>query len=147
MTTRRFSLKFFAFLLAPAVVLVSAAEAMVRVKYFLAHDYEWHYLTTPVVRGPLAMPERWTAPKDQMVFNWRMPCVSGTVFSQELQKEMPRTWDENCFRGDRVMSRKDANEYRIMFVGGSTVEDAQSDVEMMTAQFKRVMPPAHEEKR
>lgn len=87
------------------------------------------------------------APEQQLVFKWQKPCVDQMVFSVELQKEMPRTWDENCFRGDRVERQKGANEYRLMFVGGSTVEDAQSDAEMMTAQVKRVLPPAYRGKR
>lgn len=87
------------------------------------------------------------APEQQLVFKWQKPCVDQMVFSVELQKEMPRTWDENCFRGDRVERQKGANEYRLMFVGGSTVEDAQSDAEMMTAHVKRVLPPAYRGKR
>jgi hypothetical protein len=83
----------------------------------------------------------------QMVFKWRMPCVNQTVYSTELHKEMPRTWNEHCFRGDSVKPQKDPDEYRVIFLGGSTVEDAQSDVEMMTAQVKRALPQRHGEKR
>src|SRR5207302_11296171 len=39
------------------------------------------------------------------------------------------------------------DEYRVIFLGGSTVEDAQSDEEMMTAQFKRALPASHDGKR
>ena len=75
--------------------------------------------------------------KDQMVFLWPSPCVSGMVYSTERRSVLPRTWDENCFRGDAVARRKNADEYRVAFLGGSTVQDFQSDEEMMTAQFKR----------
>ncbi len=83
----------------------------------------------------------------QMVFKWRTPCVNQTVYSTELHKDMPRTWNEHCFRGDSVKPQKDPDEYRVIFLGGSTVEDAQSDVEMMTAQVKRALPQRHGEKR
>ena len=86
-------------------------------------------------------------PRNQMVFKWHKPCLDQMVYSTELQKEMPRTWDENCFRGDPVTQQKAVDEYRIVFVGGSTVEDAQSDAEMMTAQFKKVLPPTYQGKR
>jgi hypothetical protein len=146
------------------------AEAAVRVKYFFAHDRNWYYLTTPFIRGALTAPERWnyvrpdtaspspaaapgaaaasatasgitTAPGGQMVFNWKKPCVDTMVFSTELQRDMPRTFDDNCFRGDRVEVAKRPDEFRIVFLGGSTVEDGQSDPEMMTTQFKRTLPP------
>ena len=87
------------------------------------------------------------AAKDQMVFTWLTPCVNAMVYSTELRKEMPRTWDENCFRGDRATPQKDPSEYRIVFVGGSTVEDGQSDAEMMTTQFKDVLPPTYRGKK
>ncbi|MBI3491761.1 MAG: hypothetical protein HY047_08280 [Acidobacteria bacterium] len=88
-----------------------------------------------------------TASKNQIAFKWKKTCVDQTVYSSELHQEMPRTWDDNCFRGDHVTQQKPGDEYRIVFVGGSTVEDVQSDAEMMTAQFKRVVPPTHEGKR
>lgn len=115
-----------------------------RVKYFFAHERNWYYLTTPFVSGTLAATERWQYVKPQMVFGWKKPCVDTTVFSTELQRDMPRTFDDNCFRGDRVEIAKSTHEYRIVFLGGSTVEDAQSDDEMMTAQFKRALPPPRE---
>lgn len=214
MSVRRvFSLKFIAFALTPLVLLLLAAETTLRFKYFFAHDYDWHYLTTPFpldarslsleqemptqVRAalqnpaappkpaaseppataaaptpapraaasmtparpvavktppqpsvrtapapnapappPVAPPPQTTRP-DRMVFLWPTPCVSGKVYSTERRAVLPRTWDENCFRGDRVTREKNAGEFRVAFLGGSTVQGFQSDEEMMTAQFKQ----------
>lgn len=88
---------------------------------------------------PAPAPVR-TPPPQQMVFKWQKPCVDQTVFSTKLNTVMPRTWDDNCFRGDHIAQQKAADEYRVVFLGGSTVEDAQSDSEMMTAQFKQALP-------
>jgi hypothetical protein len=49
---------------------------------------------------------------------------------------MPFTWDANCFRGDSVTTAKLPGEYRVFVVGGSTVEDAQPDVDMWTRKLK-----------
>jgi len=144
--------RFLAFALTPTVVLVLAAETTVRLKYFFSpYGRDWTYLTTPIGRGsafaatnappaaaPLGRGEDETS-EGQLVFRWQTPCVNSTVFSTELGKEMPRTWDEHCFRGDRVTLAKNPDEYRVVFLGGSTVEDGQSDAEMMTAQFKRAL--------
>ncbi len=83
------------------------------------------------------------APPAQIVFRWQKPCTDQVVRSVELAKELPRTWDDNCFRGDHVKKDEPADEYRIFVVGGSTVEDAQSDEEMWTAQLKRRLPARH----
>lgn len=148
---RVFSLKFFVLLLPPMLLLLGAAEATVRVKYFLAHDYDWNYLTTPFVRSAPAPPKgvsfAGSATVHQIVFQWPKPCVSGQVYSTERNALMPRTWDSNCFRGDHVVAQKDAAEYRIVFLGGSTVQDYQSDEEMMTAQAKRSLRPDRQGKR
>ena len=125
-------------------------------KYFFAHDHDWGYLTMPFGRGfaPNALPTEpprdpetqpsagqsgQPPPKDRMVFKWQSPCTNSMVYSTELQKVMPGTYDANCFRGDRVTLKKEPGEYRIIFLGGSTVEDRQSDAEMMTAQFKSAL--------
>ena len=143
---RRFSFKFLALALAPAVFVLLAGEATLRTKYFLAHGYDWNYLTTPYVNGRLSLRGRMSfdvpLTEDQIVFTFPRPCVSGMVYSTELQRLLPRTWDANCFRGDRVSLSKPADEYRIVFLGGSTVQDVQSDEEMMTAQVKRALPSA-----
>lgn len=221
MSVRRvFSFKFIAFALTPLLLLLVAAETTLRFKYFFAHDYDWHYLTTPfplnarslsleqemptqvraalpnlaaqaartqpptasaepvvpvatavpviqstaapattparpvAVKTPPRLPAR-TAPaqnapsaphvarppqatrQDQMVFLWPTPCVSGNVYSTERRAVLPRTWDDNCFRGDHITREKNAGEFRVAFLGGSTVQGFQSDEETMTAQFKR----------
>ena len=86
--------------------------------------------TPPVEPGAAA------ASADQMKFKWVRPCRDREVFSQHYQKPMPFTWDANCFRGDSVTTAKPAGEYRIFVVGGSTVEDAQPDIDMWTRQLK-----------
>lgn len=159
---RAFSLKFLAFALAPTFVLLIGGEIAVRLKYFLAPGHDWSYLTAPFGRPSLETSERAaparadtsaskaddaTESSDQMVFKWQVQCVDQRVYSTELRREMPRTFDEHCFRGDRVTPTKDSSEYRIVFLGGSTVEDAQSDTEMMTAQVKRLLPPTYRGKR
>jgi hypothetical protein len=161
---RVLSLRFIAFALTPTAVLLLAAETTVRLKYFFSpYGRDWTYLTTPIGRGSafaetsaptntrsaavsLASREE-EAPEDQLVFRWQTPCVNSMVFSNELGKEMPRTWDEHCFRGDRVTPAKAPDEYRVVFLGGSTVEDGQSDAEMMTEQFKRALPASASGKR
>lgn len=151
------TLRFVGFAVTPVVVLLVAAETAVRLKYFFSpNGRDWTYLTTPIGRGSVfaAAPARAAVSPaadgsndDQLVFRWQTPCVDETVFSSELQKAMPRTWDRHCFRGDRVAPGRAANEYRIFFLGGSTVEDGQSDEEMMTLQFKRALPPRPSGKR
>jgi hypothetical protein len=76
------------------------------------------------------------ASSNQMEFKWVRPCRDREVFSQHYQKPMPFTWDANCFRGDSVTTAKPAGEIRIFVVGGSTVEDAQPDIDMWTRQLK-----------
>jgi len=76
------------------------------------------------------------ASSDQMAFKWVRPCRDREVFSQHFQKPMPFTWDANCFRGDSVTTAKLPGEYRVFVVGGSTVEDAQPDVDMWTRKLK-----------
>jgi hypothetical protein len=75
-------------------------------------------------------------PSDQMEFKWVRPCRDREVFSEHFQKPMPFTWDANCFRGDSVTTAKLPGEYRVFVVGGSTVEDAQPDVDMWTRKLK-----------
>lgn len=141
---RRFSFTFIALALSPTILILLAGEATLRAKYFLAHDYDWNYLTTPYVNGRLRLSGRMSfdAPvmNEQIVFTFPRPCVSGMVFSTEQQRPLPRSWDEHCFRGDRVSVAKPPDEYRIVFLGGSTVQDVQSDEEMMTAQVKNGLP-------
>ena len=86
---------------------------------------------TPAVDSAAA-----AASADQMKFKWVRPCRDREVFSQHYQKPMPFTWDANCFRGDSVTTAKPAGEFRIFVVGGSTVEDAQPDIDMWTRQLK-----------
>ena len=116
---RRFSPKFVAFSLTPALLVVIAAECATRVNYFFDHAYDWTYLTAPLGRPlhplPSAQPPSDARGAsagtpagftDQMVFAWRPACVNQTVYSTALRRDMPRTWDENCFRGDRVTREK-----------------------------------------
>jgi len=135
--------------LSPALVVALSAEAVVRVKFFFGNGHDWFYITSPFghAHGETYLPTYVRPAKDQIVFNWQRPCVDRMVYSPERGRELPRTWDEHCLRGDRVTTQKAADEYRIIFVGGSTVEDGQSDEEMMTAQFKRALPPIRSGKR
>jgi len=159
-------IKFVVFAVVPVCALLLAAETAVRLRYFVAHGYEWAYLTAPFGAARFApankedlfkIPEAAPAASgaaalsnatvqgagatQQMVIKWSKPCADTMVFSTELQKPMPRTFDENCFRGDRISMAKGPDEYRIIFLGGSAVEDFQSDAEMMTNQFKAAIPP------
>lgn len=87
------------------------------------------------VAPPAAVPAK-PGSSDQMEFKWVRPCRDREVFSQHFQKPMPFTWDANCFRGDSVTTAKLPGEYRVFVVGGSTVEDAQPDVDMWTRKLK-----------
>lgn len=101
---RVLSFTFLALILPPSVLLLGAAEATVRVKYFLSNGHDWNYLTTPFVRRSPSLPKGASfagpATVDQIVFQWPEPCVSRQVYSTEHNALMPRTWDQNCFRGD-----------------------------------------------
>src|SRR5688572_12826449 len=92
----------------------------------------------PVAASPTPPvdPAAAAASADRMKFKWVRPCRDREVFSQHYQKTMPFTWDANCFRGDSVTTAKPAGEFRIFVVGGSTVEDAQPDIDMWTRQLK-----------
>src|SRR5262249_32993999 len=83
-----------------------------------------------------ATPSGSDASADQMKFKWVRPCRDREVFSLHYQKPMPYTWDANCFRGDPVTTFKPAGEIRVFVVGGSTVEDAQPDIDMWTRQLR-----------
>lgn len=147
------SVRFIAFALTPVVVLLVAAETTVRLKYFFSpYGRDWRYLTTPIGRGSSAPAPQTSVvadrarSEDQLEFQWQTPCGNNMVYSAALRKEMPRTTDEHCFRGDRVTPHKGADEYRVFVLGGSTVEDAQSDDEMMTAQLKRSLPSTYQQR-
>ena len=46
-TRRRLSFRFVAFSVVPVCILLLTGEVATRFKYYFAHDYDWHYLTTP----------------------------------------------------------------------------------------------------
>jgi hypothetical protein len=83
-----------------------------------------------------APPAATSASADQMNFKWLRPCKDREVFSTHYNKAMPYTWDDNCFRGDSVTTAKPSGELRVFVVGGSTVEDAQPDVDTWTMKLK-----------
>ena len=89
-----------------------------------------------VVKASAAPAATAAKPSDQMEFKWVRPCRDREVFSEHFHKPMPFTWDANCFRGDSVTTAKLPGEYRVFVVGGSTVEDAQPDVDMWTRKLK-----------
>lgn len=72
----------------------------------------------------------------QMNFNWVRPCRDREVYSEHYHKPMPFTWDANCFRGDPMTTAKPAGEIRVFLVGGSTVEDAQPDIDSWALRLK-----------
>src|ERR1044071_7316010 len=104
---RVLSARFMAFALTPTIVLLLAGETTVRFKYFLSpYGRDWTYLTTPIGRGSMfiatasaaaATAAGEDAANDQLEFRWQTPCVNSMVRSSELQKDMPRTWDEHCY--------------------------------------------------
>ena len=134
--------------LMPALALLLAAEATLRVKYFLFHHGDWRYLFAPLT--PVTGFDIFSYAKadpNKTTFRWQAPCVDTKVFSSERQQELPRTWSADCLRGpDRVSRQKPSQEFRILILGGSTVEDAQSDEEMWATVFKRRFPPTYQDK-
>jgi len=135
-----------AFRMAPLVFLVLTGELVVRVKYFLLHQRDWNYLTMPIrVRDTQKM-DHSTAPATQVEFKRFKPCADRKVFSEQYQTLLDYTWDDHCFRGDRVAGGRRQDELRIFVVGGSVVEDSQSDAEMLTAQIKSRLPATHQGK-
>ncbi len=133
----------FAFI--PLVVLLLAVEAVCRVKFFVAHDYDWNYIVAPLVVADSQtmgwgqfMPP--TTADGQIVFNSPRPCRDREVFSQRLQRLSLVTYDAFCLRGDRVALRPSRDEYRVFVLGGSTVEDEEPDGETMVDYFKQALP-------
>jgi hypothetical protein len=150
------------FSFAATLMLLVGAEAVVRARYFFLHHHDWNYITMPfrvhdtqsmdhafyiaptgsrlsgVASGEVSAgsPGSTPASSDQMNFTWLRPCRDREVFSEHYQKPMPYTWDANCFRGDPVSPAKPPGEIRLFVLGGSTVEDAQPDVDTWTAQLK-----------
>src|SRR5438093_12333996 len=110
------------FSLVPVVVLLMAAEGVVRVKYFFLHDHDWNYLTMPfrvqniqaqdhshylapeaattpqngpaVTRSPAAQQSSSATTADKQAnYAWLRPCRDREVYSEHYHKPMPYTWD------------------------------------------------------
>jgi hypothetical protein len=97
--------------LSPALVVALSAEAVVRVRFFFGNGHDWFYITSPFghPHSETYLPTYVRPATDQIVFNWQRPCVDRMVYSPEQGREMPRTWDEHCLRGDRVATQKAAD--------------------------------------
>ncbi len=121
--------------LAEAAAKVTAAAATVASAPAAAPTAAKPAAATEAAAPAAAVPAK-PATSDQMEFKWVRPCRDREVFSVHFQKLMPFTWDANCFRGDSVTTAKLPGEYRVFVVGGSTVEDAQPDVDMWTRKLK-----------
>jgi hypothetical protein len=120
---------------------VVVGEAAARVRYFVMHKHDWNYLTMPWRLSDEAAIDHSTyvppkASPNQMVFKMGKPCLDREVFSGRFNRTMPYTWDQNCFRGDRITREKRFGEARMFVLGGSTVEDAQADADTWTTRLK-----------
>lgn len=145
--------KFVLFTMAPLTILLVLGEIVCRTKYFLLHDYDWNYLTAPLVvqdtqvMNRIAFVEEPTVEQvtgaAPMTVRWHRPCRNRDVFSQRHGRPMPYTYDDHCFRGDRVALVKPPDEFRIFVLGGSTIEDSQPDGETAVDYLKRALPESY----
>ncbi|MGE0039754.1 MAG: SGNH/GDSL hydrolase family protein [Vicinamibacterales bacterium] len=93
----------------------------------------------PAAQAPVAAAS--AGPADApLQIAWHKPCRDREVWSEQYGRLLPYTYDENCFRGDSVQTRKPADEFRVFVMGGSTVEGAQPDLETWTTRLKAQLP-------
>jgi hypothetical protein len=140
------ALKRLAFSLTPLLLLLIAAETVVRVKFFLLHKHDWNYITMPFrvqdqsrAVHAFYMPPKQPARDAPMQFAMYKPCRNSEAPSVRYGKPMPYTWDANCFRGDPMTPAKPAGEIRLFVLGGSTVQSYQPDVDMWTTRLKETI--------
>ncbi len=105
------------------IVILAAAEAGYRIKFYLMHNKDWNYITTPFLVHP-----------------WNMSCKDQKTYSLRYKKLLDITYDGNCFRGDRVNPGKSLSEFRTFVLGDSSVDCSQPDQEMWTNQIKLYLP-------
>jgi hypothetical protein len=68
------------------------------------------------------------------------PCKDRIVYSPCQGKEMPRTYNEFCWRGPSFSPEKPAGTYRIIAVGGSTCEGFYTgDEDLWTVRLERLL--------
>ncbi|MCE5272082.1 hypothetical protein LLH00_12470 [bacterium] len=120
------------------LALLVAAETAARVKYFHLHDEDLFYLLTPFIKVAqtqrpqhgLFIPEKellalGLEPKES---SWgsegrfERPCRDRTVFSPLRNDIIPCRYNAYCWRGREVTLAKPDSVFRILTVGGSTVE-------------------------
>ena len=105
------------------IIIFLSAEIVCRIRFFLMHDKDWNYITTPFLVHP-----------------WNMSCKNRKVYSPQYKKLMDITYDDNCFRGDRINPERRLSEFRIFVLGDSSVDCSQPDQEMWTNQMKSYLP-------
>ena len=138
------------FALVPVIALLLVGEGIGRLKYFIDHDYDWNYLTAPF-RGAEPDVDPVTSVGDngssQTQIPWHPWCRDREVFSRHYQRVMLYSYDEFCFRGDRVTPSKSADEFRIFVLGGSAVEDQEPDGDTTVDYVKRALGESYDGRR
>ena len=138
------------FALVPVTSLLLAGESICRLKYFIDHNYNWNYLTAPF-RGAEADVDPVASVGDngssQMQILWHPWCRDREVFSRHYQRLMRYTYDDYCFRGDRITRSKSADEFRVFVLSGSTIEDQEPDGDTAVDYLKRSLPASYDGRR
>ncbi|MCE5271105.1 hypothetical protein LLH00_07440 [bacterium] len=125
------------FSLLPLVVIVLLGESACRIKYYRAHEDGLPYLLAPfmwkskvdVINIPQVI--RVNAPRDTLIYS---PC-SGESLPQTYHQINGFTW-----RGKAFQPLKADGTYRILTVGGSTVESRNNaDEETWSAQLETML--------
>ena len=138
------------FALVRVTSLLLAGEGICRVKYFIDHNYNWNYLTAPF-RGAEADVDPVASVGDdgssQVQIPWHPWCRDRDVFSTHYQRLMPYTYDDYCFRGDRIARAKSADEFRVFVLGDSTIEDQEPDGDTAVDYLKRALAESYDSRR
>lgn len=162
----RKKLKYAVFSLIPLFVLLLLGETVTRIKYYRMHN-DPRYLVTPFIqpdrRGraanaldlPLHLADslnRSRGGKGAQGHNQSgssltaeavgkmiqvRPCKDRMVYSPCLGESIPKTYNEYCWPGESFQSVKPEGVYRIIVVGGSTVEGHYvGDADLWTKQVE-----------
>jgi hypothetical protein len=134
------------------LAILVATETAARVKYFHLHDEDLFYLFTPFIRVEqtqrpmhgLFIPEneRIALAIDQRGPGWgegqyERPCRDRVVYSPCRNAVIRSGYNSYCWRGRDITMRKPEKVFRILAVGGSTVESEDiADDDLFTTRLE-----------